>query len=157
MKAITLHQPWASLVALGEKRIEARSWQTHYRGPIAIHAGLAFTDGQQALMRDEPFRSVLHAARHLRLSHLPRGFVVATAELWDVRAIFSAKDPIPEQFGAKHERSFGDYREGRYAWLLRNVVALELPIGAKGGLGVWDWNRETGQVQASSGWQSASW
>ena len=41
MKALTLHQPWATLVAVGEKRIETRSWSTDYRGPLAIHAGKA--------------------------------------------------------------------------------------------------------------------
>jgi activating signal cointegrator 1 len=35
---LTLWQPWASLVALGVKTIETRSWSTKYRGPIAIHA-----------------------------------------------------------------------------------------------------------------------
>lgn len=38
MKALTLWQPWASLVALGVKTIETRSWSTGYRGPLAIHA-----------------------------------------------------------------------------------------------------------------------
>lgn len=40
MKALTLHQPHATLVALGVKAIETRSWSTPYRGPLAIHAGL---------------------------------------------------------------------------------------------------------------------
>lgn len=40
MKAITLHQPWASLIALGVKTVETRSWNTNYRGTLAIHAGL---------------------------------------------------------------------------------------------------------------------
>lgn len=40
MKALTLHQPWATLVALGIKTVETRSWYTPYRGPLAIHAGL---------------------------------------------------------------------------------------------------------------------
>lgn len=38
MKALSLHQPWASLVALGVKTIETRSWATKYRGPLLIHA-----------------------------------------------------------------------------------------------------------------------
>lgn len=38
MKTFSLMQPWAMLVALGAKRLETRSWQTHYRGPLAIHA-----------------------------------------------------------------------------------------------------------------------
>jgi hypothetical protein len=39
MKAITILQPHASLIAVGEKRYETRNWPTKYRGPIAIHAG----------------------------------------------------------------------------------------------------------------------
>jgi len=39
MKALTLHQPWASLIALGVKTIETRSWSTPYRGRLLIHAG----------------------------------------------------------------------------------------------------------------------
>ena len=38
MKAITIWQPWASLLVSGRKRYETRSWATSYRGPIAIHA-----------------------------------------------------------------------------------------------------------------------
>jgi hypothetical protein len=39
MKAITILQPWASLIACNAKQIEIRSWATKYRGEIAIHAG----------------------------------------------------------------------------------------------------------------------
>jgi hypothetical protein len=39
MKGLTLTQPWATLVAIGAKRIETRSWPTRYRGLLAIHAG----------------------------------------------------------------------------------------------------------------------
>ncbi len=39
MKALTLTQPWASLMALGVKRIETRSWYTSYRGEVVIHSG----------------------------------------------------------------------------------------------------------------------
>ncbi len=38
VRAITLWQPWASLVALGLKRFETRSWPTNYRGKLLIHA-----------------------------------------------------------------------------------------------------------------------
>ena len=38
MKALSLRQPWASLIADGRKTIETRTWRTHYRGPLAIHA-----------------------------------------------------------------------------------------------------------------------
>lgn len=39
MRGLTLHQPWATLIARGAKHYETRSWSTRYRGPLAIHAG----------------------------------------------------------------------------------------------------------------------
>jgi hypothetical protein len=41
-KAITVTQPYASSIVYGGKDIENRSWYTHYRGPVAIHAGAKF-------------------------------------------------------------------------------------------------------------------
>lgn len=39
MRALTIRQPWASLIATGAKTIETRPWRTDYRGPVLIHAG----------------------------------------------------------------------------------------------------------------------
>ena len=39
MKALTIRQPWASLIAAGMKTIETRGWSTRYWGPLLIHAG----------------------------------------------------------------------------------------------------------------------
>lgn len=39
MKAITIKQPWATLIAKGYKEYEFRTWKTKYRGDILIHAG----------------------------------------------------------------------------------------------------------------------
>ena len=38
-KGLTIHEPWASAIAYAGKDIENRSWYTHYRGPLALHAG----------------------------------------------------------------------------------------------------------------------
>ena len=38
MRAVSLWQPWASLIADGRKKVETRHWPMHYRGPLAIHA-----------------------------------------------------------------------------------------------------------------------
>lgn len=74
MKAITLWQPWASLVATGAKIIETRSWGTRHRGPIAIHAAmedslvvrLCFDDGHSP-------HSMLLGRHGLRIDSCPRG------------------------------------------------------------------------------------
>lgn len=52
LSGITLTQPWASLMAFGEKRVETRSWRTGWRGLTLIHA--ARTLGGLAEMLDEP-------------------------------------------------------------------------------------------------------
>lgn len=36
MKALSVKQPWAGLIALGEKTLEVRSWKTNYKGPLVI-------------------------------------------------------------------------------------------------------------------------
>src|SRR5947208_68539 len=38
MKALTVQQPWAWALICAGKDIENRTWRTHYRGWIAIHA-----------------------------------------------------------------------------------------------------------------------
>lgn len=38
MRALSVRQPWAHLIASGEKSIEVRSWGTAYRGPLLIVA-----------------------------------------------------------------------------------------------------------------------
>ena len=44
MKALSLMEPWAALIAAGVKSIETRSWRTAYRGPLYIHASRAKVD-----------------------------------------------------------------------------------------------------------------
>ena len=36
MKALSVRQPWANMIASGEKTIETRTWRTNYRGPLLI-------------------------------------------------------------------------------------------------------------------------
>lgn len=107
MKALTIRQPWASLIAEGVKTIETRSWSTKYRGPIAIHAGKAelWRHGQAfddwiAYRSDAPGRG--WTARMYRRQHspmvvpLPLGAVVATAVLTDCVPMVGSTDGAPD-------------------------------------------------------------
>jgi hypothetical protein len=38
MKVLSLLQPWATLVMIGAKQFECRTWKTAHRGPMVIHA-----------------------------------------------------------------------------------------------------------------------
>lgn len=148
MKALSLTQPWATLVALGEKRIETRSWGTNYRGPLAIHAAKGFAALPGGNLTDfclnEPFASALHAGGVRFLvpgQDLPLGVVVATATLIDCIRLYTEKQrqAILDRWGAEHEQQFGDFNFNRYAWILRDVITLPEPIPARGSLGLWDW------------------
>lgn len=152
MKALTLTQPWASLVAIGAKRIETRSWGTAYRGTLAIHAAKGWTPEAVDLFFKEPFRSVLLAAGYKLFSLLPRGAMVAKCELVSVKEIGPRKenevdgwewrgpDGTQNVFDIdQQEFCFGDYTPGRRAWLLHHVQRLVEPVPARGALGLWEW------------------
>lgn len=42
MKALSIKQPWAWLIAQGYKDVENRTWKTNYRGKFLIHASKSF-------------------------------------------------------------------------------------------------------------------
>lgn len=140
MKAITIWQPWASLLVSGQKIYETRSWATTYRGPIAIHAA------------KRPVRRTIDA--------------LAEGDLWETLALFERLFPGPgelvrlstgaivgkallvrcnlidEAFVAKltpQERALGDFSLGRYAWEFQKMAPVDPPIPAKGMQGFWEW------------------
>jgi activating signal cointegrator 1 len=156
VKVLTLTQPWATLIAIGAKHIETRSWNTNYRGPLAIHAaqGIASVGAAQGLIhlcQSEPFHTALAAGGFPMVSALPRGAIVATCVLIDCVPTWPRWASVEPYFTATHgdnywhvpppepERSFGDYTPGRFAWLLGNVKALPEPVPCKGHLGLWQY------------------
>ena len=159
MKAITLTQPWATLVAIGAKQIETRSWATRYRGPLAIHAaaGLGPVGGRRGLVRvlcGSPFQNTLgpiYGYGVMNIDAMPRGAIVARCELVDcvpsekIMAAFGAYGPEDQTGGrvlwplTDQELAFGNYAPGRYAWLLADARPLATPIPARGQLGLWNW------------------
>lgn len=132
-KALSLTQPWATLVAIGAKRIETRSWSTNYRGPLAIHAAKGFPKWARETTYQRPFSSVM-LQHDLRLVDLPLGAILATCTLADCVPTESIRGSLSE-----NEVAFGDYSDGRWAWVLENVQVLPEPVPAKGSLGLWNW------------------
>ena len=139
MKALTLWQPWATLMAVGIKTIETRSWRTHYRGPLAIHAAA------RPVVKDlKPGYSFYMSApspsgRTLPLD-FPLGVVLGVCELIacestnDRRWISVVKD--------SKEYIFGNYGPNRFMWVTKNMKAFDEPIPARGYQGLWNWEKE---------------
>ncbi len=140
MRAITLTQPWATLVAIGAKRVETRSWKTNYRGRIAIHAAVGFPKWARDFTLDPLVVIHSHGLIH---DNYPRGVVVATANLVNILPtdILTGGTVFDVSFPplTAHELAFGDYSPGRFGWFLEDIQPLETPISAKGSLGLWEW------------------
>ena len=92
LKALSLWQPWASLIAVGAKRIETRSWPTKHRGPIAIHASAKTDHIKGELEKTGPIADALKKAGIMKTygplgvladAEVPVGAVIAVADLVD--------------------------------------------------------------------------
>ena len=123
VKALTIKEPWATLIIDGYKRYEFRSWKTNYRGKILIHAGLSLEKDMLERFRDYPICC-------------SKGMIIGEAILVDCILVdenFERKlrevDPIV--YGQSNHVE-------KYAWKLENVVKYDNPIPAKGKLGLWN-------------------
>lgn len=142
--ALTLTEPWATAVAIGDKKNETRSWETSYQGPLAIHSAKSFPREAQELCEMDPFCSTLSHAGHTpnrakstNQWELPLGYVLAFVWLDHVSrlpALVTEHHLPPEP-----ERSFGNYSPGRYIWHFSAVYRLKVPIATRGSLGLWQW------------------
>lgn len=158
LNALTLTEPWAALVWRWEKRIETRSWCTNHRGDIAIHAGKGLAGVSKAEYRARcrhpySFGPVLQrhwptAGNPTLPDPLPRGAILIIVEIVDcIRTedlVRAGRVTRQTKAGAAvtweltaQERAFGDYTEGRWAWLLANPRPLVTPIATPGARRLW--------------------
>lgn len=128
MRAISLWQPWASLVVLGEKRIETRGRRapsTIIGQTIAIHA--ARERSELALIGTSPFREAL--GRHgIGAANLPLGALVGTVR---VDGCVEMTDQWIHEVDDRELR-FGHYAPGRFGYLLSQPRALDRPRYCRG-------------------------
>lgn len=137
IKAISLWQPWASLIAVGAKKYETRSWKTNYRGPLLICATKKIIKlpcvGSWEFRRAARLALNIPAGQSFRTDH--HGMAVAIAYL---TGCYRIEDFIhnPEAYPlSDNEKVFGDFSPGRYAWKLENVRAIEpFPVRGRQGL-----------------------
>lgn len=117
MKAITICQPYAEMIAAHEKLIENRTWPTSYRGLLLIHAGKSrdwLEDGDEAERPGMAF-----------------GAIVATARLLDCVRV----EAVPAQWLAEHVQHH--HANGPWCWILAEVNRIA-PIPYRGAQGLWD-------------------
>ena len=123
MKALTIKQPWASLIVNGIKEYEFRSWKTKYRGKIYIRAGLSTN------------KSYLKYYEKYNLEYL-NGAIIGEAEITDCILI---EEKFSKELNNKNSLVYGNNHNGEYAWKLINVKKYDEPIYIKGKLGLWNY------------------
>lgn len=152
MRAISLHQPYASAISNRAKKYETRSRDTKVRGLVAIHASkYVDLDRLEELARHDQWKGALFSY-YVEMSQnftdpkqliakLPTGCLVAVATIGgsykteDVRSGLSGPAGYENAGYRWKETDMGDYTSGRFAWRLDDVYPLPAPIPWKGGQG----------------------
>jgi hypothetical protein len=156
MRALTIHQPWASLIAAGLKTIETRAWATKHRGQIVIHAGQQAAQVPMVSMR--LWAAAMDGQQERGVKEwtlLPTGAAVAVAQLVDCvpmvhttqprnghclvvgdrRLILHGEPTVPGR-DVSDQLPFGDFTSGRWAWLIEDIRPLPEPVPAQGHQGL---------------------
>ena len=128
VRCVSLWQPWASLIAVGIKSVETRSWPapaTILGCRIAIHAAKTNKGMWLAAQDKELWKVCLEALTFDERGFLPSGVIVATALVEVSIPTERLKPDI-----------FGNFSQGRFGWMLADIRPLDTPIPAKGAQGI---------------------
>lgn len=123
MKALTIHQPWASAIVDGPKRVENRTWRppsSLIGQQLAIHAGL-----------HEPDELIIDTVQFywqkcpVYVEDFRRGVILGVVTVTDVMDVATA--------WPKHR----PWATGPWCWELDDVRQLQVPVPCKGRQGLW--------------------
>jgi hypothetical protein len=139
MKVLSLLQPWATLVILGQKKLECRSWQTAYRGPLLIHASLKRPSRREKVFFEQSDFFIDHIKNMDTLSY---GCIIGHVSLMEIYAtgyLIQHPELFPN-LNWQQEFAFDDFTPGRFAWVFTHPQPLSFPLPVKGMLGLWEYN-----------------
>lgn len=126
--AITIHQPWAGLIAEGVKRVENRNWKTEYRGLLGIHAGKSRKNYEFCQDRCDRYPLPclgIPVSDERSEDEETFGAIVAVARLVDCVSAF--------HISVLHH----PYAHGPWCWVLQDVKKLQNPIICSGKQKLW--------------------
>lgn len=124
IKALSLWQPWASLIALGAKKFETRSWDTAHCGPLLICASMKRSRELENLCKLSPFSQALDGidpfefcGQALCIVEIEQTYQIERDCMNIAGCRFKSECPLP----TGNEIAFGDWTPGRFAWELIRV------------------------------------
>lgn len=145
MKVISLLQPWATLVVMGAKKIETRSWNTKHTGDLLIHASLNDKAAREltGIPGDETFKRFIRHSTDLKY-----GCIIGKVNLLQTGStenfVKLSQDKHRSGWHAtidwETELKFGDYSPNRFGWILSDAVKFKKPTPASGTLGLWNFD-----------------
>jgi hypothetical protein len=132
MKALSVRQPWASLIAEGLKTMELRTWETNHRGEIAIHAskGDSTRDVYRLVDNECPGLKVFDWDN-------PFGAIIATAKIATIMRF--GNEYTYSLHSHEHLCPIKSFEFVPFGWVLTDIQKLSEPIPANGRLGLWEW------------------
>ena len=132
MKVISIKEPFATLITMGAKKIETRSWKTNYRGELFIHAsGKTLA---KEFLENKDF--VLELIKNMDMNY---GNIICRCNLVD--CVYMDEEFLNNIKKHPMEYSLGEYKLGRYAWVMEDIEPI-YPIPTKGQLNIWNFYGE---------------
>ena len=126
MKALTIKEPWATLIIDGYKEYEFRSWKTNYRGKILIHAGKSLEKNQAKKFKEYNLEYNC-------------GEIIGEADLVDC---IKVTEEFDNELKKKNSLVYGNSGHVQnYGWKLENIKKYDKKIPAKGQLGLWNYEK----------------
>lgn len=121
-KALTVKQPWASLIAHGFKKYEFRSWNTNYRGTVYLH--VSSNNDYKYIKKFE----------NLGID-FPKSKIIA---MFDIVDCIKIDDAFNEMLLKENNIVYGTKKREGYAWVIDNVKLVNNDSIIKGRLGLWN-------------------
>lgn len=153
MKAISIKQPWPSLIISGFKDIENRTWACpkKYIGQrVLIHSSMAIDRSRSPLLTEEQFNIIGGKDEYQKHYFSHTGFIIGSVEIVDCvvnhPSIWAEKT---EGYPAgMNPAAYKDITGTRviYNWVLANPILFKKPIPAKGKLSFWEYDGLTEQA-----------
>lgn len=152
VKAISLWEPWATLVRLKAKLFETRSWKRSYKGPLLICASTKVVPLYMVehLLCNPVFWEVLRPLGIPAVLYQGFGKFECTPKSWKTivdHYLFPGKAVALANLVSYHatqtlylseqEKLFGDYSPGRFAWRLDDITPI-VPVPVTGKQGLFD-------------------
>lgn len=142
MKALSIKQPWAALIAHGIKDIENRTWRTKFRGRIFIHASAKSAGNTAFLLNDLQNSYFAFNTENYKTfeSNLDYSAIIGEVDIVDC-VINHPSIWAEKTFMYEYDEQVGEKPIGKpiYNWVLANAKFYDKPIlNVKGKLSFWE-------------------